>query len=143
MPFASSVFSGAPRAGTRTVHDAPEVLRVDQGSEDGAHLVEVRFGPRTDASQVALVRDGHRLLLVSRPDGALLREIAFPGPVVWDRMEVRYTGGLLTVRAPEAHRSPVPVRPCLRAPRRHFLLRSLRERVAAWLDRLGRDRTGS
>lgn len=143
MPFASSVFTGAPRAGARPVHAPPEVVRVDQGSENGSHLVEVRFGLRTDASQVALVRDGHRLLMVSRPDGALLREIAFLGPVAWDRMEVRYTEGLLTVRAPEAHRSPVPVRPLLRAPRRYSLLRSLRERVAAWLDRLGRDRTGS
>ncbi|WP_150239533.1 hypothetical protein [Nocardiopsis quinghaiensis] len=143
MPSTSSVFTGAPRAGASPGHGLPEVARVDQGREDGAHLVEVSVGPSAAPSHLALVRDGRRLLLVFRPSGALLREVTFPEPVAWDRMEVQYTGDLLTVRAPGAHRSPVPVRPHLRAPGARFLLRSPWKRVAAWLARLGRGRAGS
>lgn len=130
MPFTSSVFVGAPRADTRTGHGSiREVVRVDQGREDGAHLVEARTGVTTDPAQVSLVHDGRRLLLVSRATGALLYEASFPGRVSWDRMTVTRTGDRIRVRVPAVEHSPVRVRPRLRDSGTRSRLRALWDRL--------------
>lgn len=112
MSFASAVFTGAPRSGVRTDHvPGTEVVRIDQGREGGLHLVEARVGPPGDPSRVALVRDGERLLLVSRSSGALLHAVTFRDPVAWERMRVRRAGDRLTVRVPRLGPAPARVAP--------------------------------
>lgn len=130
MPFVSSVFVGAPRADSWTGHGSvQEVIRVDQGREDDAHLVEARTGLSTDPAQVSLVHDGRRLLLVSRVTGALLYEASFPERVSWDRMTVTRTGDRIRVRVPALGNAPVRVRPHLRGAGTRSRLRALWDRV--------------
>ncbi|WP_159941420.1 MULTISPECIES: hypothetical protein [unclassified Nocardiopsis] len=144
MSFASSAFVGTPRSGAwASVGAITSVVRVDRGREDGAQVVEMRFGPFADPAQAAMVRDGERLLVVSRVDGALLHEVVVGDAVAWDRLEVSRGGDRLTLRLPLSGRSPVRVAPRLRGgrSRRTASPSSPWRRAVDWLVRvLGGDR---
>lgn len=89
------------------------VTRVDQWYEGPYLLVDVRLGPHVRPHQVALIGDGARLTLLSRPGAAVLHTVSADRPVLWERLETRSRPDGLFVRAPVA--GPHPVRP---APRR-------------------------
>ncbi|QVQ52684.1 hypothetical protein J4H86_02300 [Spiractinospora alimapuensis] len=103
--------SGVLREHVDTATPPPEVTRVDYGREGHDLVVTVSMTPRPHRGEVAVVRDGDALLVVSTADGALVTTVPVDHAVRWDRLRVDATTEGLRMRAPFAGPRPLRVTP--------------------------------
>lgn len=100
--------AGVFREYVRTDPQTPQVTRVDYGREGHELVVTVSMTPRPPMGEIAVVRDGAALLVLSA-DGALLTTVPVDRAVRWDGLHVSDSPEGLRMRVPFAGTRPIRV----------------------------------